>query len=392
MPRGRFKYVVELALLEAVHPELLFSFLGPFADDLRALGVPIDRTLYSIPWLTQLHGVLNQNDATVPAPLQFALMDIGDVATEAGHDAIVILAIERGVELFPGGKTLARVDLAFHVHITHPDLFRAAHVRLQALRATDFIEFYGKGPVGPLSEGTDPKMAVLRHRLQSSFRARNRTTFCRVMVEERAAELVFILRHGGAPHRVTSIQSREQQEVLTYVPEQIDVVVYDKATSRLSINSSCRADRELYRTTLGFVLAMDEDHFRVWPAFRSDPLCQLGSAALDVRDIAGLERVSLRKLVLSSRDPDLATLELTADGDLAPWLDRDPLHGVLQQRAIGAWTFGVFLPQNMGPFEVHVRPPNQLRFDRRVPLARVRAFMFARGFLRLPPVEASPRP
>ncbi len=385
MPKARFKQVVELPLLEAVHPDLLFALLGPFAGELAALGASVDRTLYSTAWLEQLHCVLNQNDSTVPALLQSTLMDIADLATETGHKVIVTLALERRVDLLRGRKPLARTDLAFHLFLADPDLFRAAHVHLQSLHATDFIEFYGKGPPLPIGEDLTPTVAVLQDRLRTSFEERNRTGFCRVMAEERGPELVFVFRHGGTPHRMTSIGADERHELLTYVPEQVDVVVFDTATNRLSINSSCHVDRELYRTALGLVLAQDEQYFELWPAFRSDPFVRFGSAALDARDIVGLERVSLRKIMLASRDPDLATVEFSAHGDLAPWLDLDPLRGILQQRTIGEWTFGVFLPQNIDPFEVHVHPPNRLRFDRRIPLARVREFMCARGFLQLPP-------
>jgi hypothetical protein len=117
--------------------------------------------------------------------------------------------------------------------------------------------------------------------------------------------------------------------------------------------------------------------------FGGEPLKERGSAALDIGGIPGLDRVSLRKITLLGRDELESSLHFASD-DLGSWLDRGPLRVVLQQRPIGAWTFGVFMGQNAAPGEVDILPPNQLRFDRRVPLRPLREFMARQGFLGSP--------
>lgn len=357
--------------------------LKPYGRQLASLGIRVDPKGHSARWLTRLHSVLNRDGETVPAALQSAFMEIADLATELGHEMIVTQAIERGVDLFAVEQTMSRQDLAFYVYDVQPDVFRAAHARLQPQNAPNFVEFYGDGSAVLAARRIQPQLAGLGHRLSAHFQARNRSTFCRVLCEELGGEIAFIFIRGGAPQAVTSVHPVHGQ-LLTYVPEQCDIVLYHRDTDRLSICTPYPTDQRNYRAMMGLVLALDEEYFRALTVFRGEPLMERGSAALDIGGISGLDRVSLRKITLLGRDELESSLHFASD-DLGSWLDHGPLRVVLQQRPIGAWTFGVFMGQNAAPGEVDILPPNQLRFDRRVPLRPLREFMARQGFLRPPP-------
>ncbi len=365
-------------------PSNPLALLRRYRRQLARLGLQVDQSAYSEVWLGRLHNILNRENDGVPIPLQAALIDIADLATELGHELIVAQSLERGVDLFADGKTIARQDLAFAVYLDRPDLFRAAHARLQGLDAPTFAEFYGKRSAHSPNQALEPEIAVLRHRLSQAFQARNRTRSCRILVERLGSQLVFTFVHGAAPHATVSVDADQNRQRRTYVPECCEVVLYDKLTDRLSVSAPFPADQELYREVMGLVLALDEQYFRTWPAFRGDPLKERGSAALKIRGVLGLVRVTLPKLTLLARDLKESRLEFVAD-DLSEELDRPPLSGILQLRSIGAWTFGVVVPQNPSPLGVDILPPNHFRFDRRLPLQPFREFLLAQGFLHVPP-------
>jgi hypothetical protein len=379
-----FKYVVDLSLLQSVQRDLLVRVLLPFAPHLARLGLALDSASRAPSWIQHLHQILNREDGSLPARLQAAFVEVTDLTSELGHELIVAVALERKIDLFPSGRSIARQDLPFHVYLFHPDLFRAAHARLRSFPATMFVEYYGRG-VGPAVEhSVASKLDVLRERLRASFSARNRGDFCGVMLEQLAGQFVFIFARGSAPLRSVSIRARKSISTPTWIPQQHDVVIYETAADRLSVSAVHATDRELYRATLGFVLALDEQYFRTYSVFDGAPMKKRGSAALDSSDIVGLERVVLRKITILPLDRRGEQVEFVAD-DLSQSLDGGRLHTFLQHRAIGAWTFGLFLSDNRKALEIDILPPNALRFDRRLPLPIFRDFMELRGFYRPPP-------
>jgi hypothetical protein len=379
---GSFQHVVELSLLEALRPELLFALLRPYEQALAAFGIVVDRSEYSSAWLLRLHSVLNRDDAALPAPLQSALIDIADLSTEAGGDLIITEARRSGVELF-GGKIPAQQDLAVAAYLSHPELFRAAHRRLHVSRRTTFEDFYGTGSARPLAGRFDRQRAALRKRLKSAFLSRHRPG-CRVLIDDRDGEMVLFVAHGGLPHRGALIRGRQRRELRTYVVETHDVIIYDKVADRLSIDAAISADVDVYRAVMGYLVAIDDDYFQPFPAFRADPFKKRGSAALDVRGIAGIEKVVLLAATLLGRDRS-ELVQALASNDLGPWLDEAFRAGTLEHLVFGAWTLGVVTPLLGVPLEVEIRPPNQLRFDPRVPIGPLRRFLKDAGLEVLPP-------
>jgi hypothetical protein len=383
---GRFQHVVELSLLEALRPELLLALLTPHKDALAAFGIVVDRSAYSSAWLLRLHSVVNRDDAELPAPLQAALMDIADLSTDAGGELIISEARRCGIELSTSGDEPTQ-DLAVSTYLAHPDLFRVAHSRLQVARRTMFHEFYGSGQAQPLPRNVDRQLKILKKRLREEFISRHRSGSCRLLLDDRKGELVVVIGHARLPSRSTLIGTRHRRELRTYVTEAHDVIIYDKAADRLSVEADCPSDVDLYRAVMGYLFALDEAYFQPYPTFRAEPFKERGSAALDVGRIAGLDRVVLRAVTLLGRSRDQIVRALASE-DLRAWLDEAFESGTLSHLTFGAWTFGVFMPELNLPLEVELRPPNQLSFDRRLPIGRFRPFLIAAGFEVMPKGES----
>lgn len=82
-------------------------------------------------------------------------------------------------------------------------------------------------------------------------------------------------------------------------PEKTDVVIYDAIHNELRINASTFADVREYRVQFGRHVFGGEDKFVFAEKYTLDPLKEDGRAALNCRDIAGLDTVKLREIEYS---------------------------------------------------------------------------------------------
>ena len=376
MRRGRFRHVVEISLLKSVRPDLLAAFLRPFSADFVAVGLALPAEPSAL-WLAELAAKLNR-DAVLPAALQAALVDIANLATPVGHEQVMTLAEQRGIELLAGGATVPREDLAFLVYLEQRDLFRAARSRVKSFPPRLFVHFHGRQrPISATTGDRTAQLATLKERLASWLKRRNRTGTCLVRADDLDDEIVFSIAHGAAPTRGPDVNPSATST--PRVPEQEDIIVFDRNEDRLSVSARFPNERELYRALFGFVLFLDENYFRVVRLYHSRPLREQGSAALDVTGIEALERVSLKRVSFTSRDRYHSKMEVTSD-DLRDWLDSRKTKMLLRQQPIGSWTLGFRLRHDTGALDVDVWPPNQLRIDRRLQTDLVHRFLRLRGF------------
>ena len=378
MRRGRFRHVVELSLLKSVRSDFLVAFLRPFAAELDAAGLALPKKP-SISWLTDLAATLNCDGPVLPASLQAALVDLAELATPLGHEQIMALAEERGMTLVPADETIPQEDLAFLVYLKERELFLAARNRIKFFEARLFAHYHGRQlPLPSAREDATTRLTLLRDRLVSWLRKRNRTGACEVRVKDLDEQMVFSITHGTAPTRAPDVDPGAVV-LAERVPEQHDIIVFDKREDRLSVSARLPSEREFYRGVFGFVLFLDEAYFRVVRLYHARPLRERGSGALDVTGIDGLERVTLKRLSFLGTDRHHSKMEVTSD-DLRDWLDRRKTRMLLRQRRIGSWTLGFQVRHDAGALDVDVWPPNQLRVDRRLQADLVHRFLQARGF------------
>ena len=68
--------------------------------DLDVIGRHVNQVVHDLAWVGRLHTVLTAVDPQMPGPLQQALLDVADLASEQGHEIAVGLAGKPQLGLF----------------------------------------------------------------------------------------------------------------------------------------------------------------------------------------------------------------------------------------------------------------------------------------------------
>lgn len=375
--------LVRLDLLEAVQPALLVRFLRPFAAYLGGCGVLLEHTCFDGAWLERLHRTLNAVDPEMPPDLQQGLLDIADLTSESAHEQVLSIAHQQQLSLFKLNARTTPEELAFAIYLDHRDLFRTVHARAQSSEVRRFVELVGKDAAPPVSLGSGGRRALLAQRLGTWFRERNRTAFCDVRVVETEEEVRFLVIHGRPPRSHGAIESDERRGRISYVPDQHDLLVFDRRTGRLAIHAQFPREQDLYRRALGAVYWDDEEHFEAAPLFSGQPLSDLGSAAVEPQGVPGVAAVALRSITVASEA--VAGEAITWVGaNVAANLDSGVGRLVRQFGVVTAFRLDVGLTGRQRPVRVDVRVPNHISFDRRVGADVIHEFLLEAGFMRLP--------
>ncbi len=367
------QHVVPFAFLEALRPDLLRQLLTAYSASLARLGAPLEAGPISRDWLAQFYEVLRFDNPLVPLSLQTAVLDVLDLGCEAG--ALAILEHTPRVAEEPGARTLGACvgtgeyhNFALWFYLNQPAVFRAAHARVCGCSGLWLAEYGGDdAPDGRQSRRPTVDGIVRRHALVLDRLGR----FIRhIAMDSLDQELVFRFR-------IASFDDRAGPSTTGLA----DAVVYDKNTDCLSLNVKDPQRLELYRMAAGLLIGADTEYFQDRPLYTAWPLQELGSGALDVRDVPEFAQVSLASVTYTDGNRIVRTDSAPAGSDLVGDFDRRLRSGVLRQATISAWTFLVTARQAFRPLGVEIRPPNRLRFDRRLPLPHLLAFLSARGYL-----------
>lgn len=375
--------LVRLSLLERVSTHLLVRFLRPFEDYLGARGVPLHGVAYDHAWLGLLHGVLIAVDPAMPGQLQQALLDVADLASEAGHEAALHLAGERQLDLFGAGAELSAEDLAFRLYLEHGELFAASHARVQSQEARRFVDFFPERHRPMEGARAEPKRVLLIEQLRRWFAARNRSEYADVRVSESDDEVSFVIIHGRPPRNLSVITSPLSRERLSIVPDKQDAVIFEKSTGRLSINAQFPAEHDFYRLAIGKVFFGAEDHFRPEAVLDCSVLIDDPASALSATGLHGLDAVALREITLEAVDAPCDSMEWRAN-DLHQVLLVELPDLLRRERTVRKAKLALFPARSRKPKIVEIVPPNKLTYDRRTHEPVVREFLFARGFMRHP--------
>jgi hypothetical protein len=382
LPLPVLKDVVRLDILEAVRPALLRRFLVAFGAPVAYHGVAI--TVDRAVGVAGFYEALGQVDSSVPSALKQALVAIGDLANDGGHDHVLATARAHGVDLAADltERQLNPSELAFAVYLDHRTIFEAAHLRVESSGVRRFVDFRGGGARLDLQLAM-ARRGQLADELGAWFAARNRTSFCDVRVCDGADEISLLVIHGRPPRAQGVIDgSGAGRELLAYVPDKQDLIIFRKVTGVLSVNAQFPAEQDYYRRAFGRVFFGDEGRFAATEVYTGAPVVECGALALSAQGIPRLSRVRLREARIEMAGPDGLFFVVGTKNDLGPRVDAPYFRCYLENGRVSYLKLAFDIAGRRRPLMVTIAPPNRLVFDRRVAADAdvVHEFLLTRGF------------
>ncbi len=247
-------------------PSLLGPLLLPHEVPLRAHGVSIDVAEIGRPgWHGLLHEAVTRADAPELVPLFTTLLAVLDFADagEAGHDALLAAAGERGISILESGARRNVLDLALALHAADLDAFTGAHDRLAEGASRPLVEYHARSPLPADAHRCGERMANCREALNRHFERTNRGG-CALESDEDGHEVFVHVQHGARLlfHRHSISTGHEGDDLITI----------DTRHGRLRIDCCPEEpERQLFRQVIGRYIYGDPDLFTKHPPFESAP-------------------------------------------------------------------------------------------------------------------------
>lgn len=384
-----YKHLIELEALHCLRDETLREFLAPYSSWCRHAGVRIDRPLTEAT-LRRLHHALWSEDVHRPDALCQALVDLGDLAGEWGYETTVRAALEtwRTGKLEPSRNP---VELAFREYLLRKDHELESLARHVHGKGVPRLVEYAPREARPLERHRSAKyLDRFKSVVGDWFDERGRTGFSDVLSDESSREVQLRVTRGMIPRTQPIVVDEERVERIDFVPARPDLLIFDKRTCILSINAQLAVEHDGYRRMFGRVFFDSPDHFAVNELYTGGPLMLDPAAALTTEGFPQIRDVALREVRFAA----------------SPKIDRarfvgsrlnDTVGGIVE--TMGTLTGGapdvcymklaLHLSARKRPTIVEIHTPNRCKVDRRFAGDVVRELLLARGFLRLPKLEAS---
>jgi hypothetical protein len=135
-------------------------------------------------------------------------------------------------------------------------------------------------------------LVPLEAELDKYFQSKKRGIGARVHRKDSLGEIRFLIQHGQTCKREPS-RKGSQSTCIFFRPEKTDIVILDIMHHEMRVNASNFSDLRQYRVLFSRHLFGNEDRFVFAPKYTLDPLKRNGTAALNCRDILGIESIRL---------------------------------------------------------------------------------------------------
>lgn len=293
MARFNLKSFAQPDLLKQIQPANLLPLLEPFRLFLEMKGFSLPSSADEEVDATALGCILAQPDEDMPGDLVEALHLIGSIGTDDRFDELLDLAA--ACEIETDGEVTA-LDLATQIWLRNPEALERKEHEEYFQKRKSFESFRGADPEKVIAvEDLPTDLAELEAALDAYFQSKKRGVGCRVIRKDSPGEVRFLVEHGQPCKREPSRKGSKSTSTF-FRPEKTDVVIYDEVHNELRINASAFTDVRQYRSLFGRYLFGGEDRFVFAEKYTLAPLQTEGLAALNCRDIAGLESVKLREI------------------------------------------------------------------------------------------------
>jgi hypothetical protein len=279
------------------------------------------------------------------------------------------------------GDDVSAADLALLLWLHEPKKLEQLHAKFSGNAPRSFVYFYGKSigkpQMAPPTRHRRQKLARLLNRIFSRKR-RGRTV--RIVVFEEPDEYCFMLRKGEPLTRDSSITPEGETNTIYYRPERFDTVVLRPKVSeiRLAIYRKAPWIVEAYRTLFGYVFYGDREYFSGDKVFTLEPLMKDGEKALECKEIAGMESVTLVQCKFATARGEIAAIH----GDLAIQVIKGLKLELLKNAKIISAKFKVKFKDSQAERIVKIKAGNEAEFKYDDDGRKIEAWLTSREFLR----------
>lgn len=382
MNYGRF---TETHILRNIGRELLTEFFDRFGIELEAKGTQLPDIHCSDDAYFEGWSQLLMTPEALPDRMHDVLHEIHELASPEGHERLTAALKETCPELEINIDG-TREETALRAWLHAPAVVARKYNEqwLGRLSRFDYYETRANPfSWGDQSAGSCGNNAVLVQRLDEWCVANGRGDETVVIEKyELNGEEWYLIRHGDTFIRSAKVEKRKL-EVLHYRPAKDDVVVYSPARDELRINAKSKGEKELYRETFGYFLKGYQDCFEETLTYTLEPLRELGAAALECDEVAGMKRVVLTKLEIDLANARGQSYTLRADDLYACIWQGEQKGPVIPAGAkLLRAGFEIHVEGMDKPLELQVKPPNTLRLARHAAAPLAHDWMTAKGFKR----------
>ncbi len=376
MAKLNLKSFAQPDLLKKIQPANLLLLLEPFGLflEMKGLVLPTDSQEEMDP--AALAAILAQPDEDMPGDLVEALHLIGNLGVDDRFDDLLVLAAKNGIDT---DSEITALDLATRIWLKNPQaLERKEHEEFFQKRKS-FESFRAANPGPAIAvEDLPTDLAPLEAALDAYFQAKKRGVGCRVMRNDWAGEVRFLVEHGQPCKREPSRKGPRSTSTF-FRPEKTDVVIYDLRHNELRINASTFGDVREYRAFFGRHVFGGEDKFVFAEKYTLEPLKTSGRDALNCRDIPGMEKVELREIEYSWNGA-FDHIEIHRAGSVFHALVLIN-RGIEQEAHIRKAVFKIKLEGEKKPRTVTIKAGNKSGYNRGEEAMMIEDWLRARGFV-----------
>jgi hypothetical protein len=376
MARFNLRSFAQPDLLKKIQPANLIPLLEPFRLFLSMKGFNLPSGADQEIDVAVLGGILAQPDEDMPGDLVEALHLIGSIGSDERFDDLLDLAAANEIET--DGEVTA-LDLATQIWLKNPEALERKEHEEYFQKRKSFESFRAADPdVVWAVEDLPADLSELEASLDAYFQAKKRGVGCRIMRKDSPGEVRFLVEHGQPCKREPSRKGPRSTSTF-FRPEKTDVVIYDAVHNELRINASTFADVRQYRVLFGQHIFGGEDKFVFAEKYTLDPLKKDGRAALNCRDISGLDSVKLREIEYSWGGA-FEHVEIHRAESLFHALEL--IHRTVEMEAqIRKAVFKVKLDGEKKPRTVTIKAGNKSGYNRGEEAMMIEEWLRARGFV-----------
>lgn len=315
-------------------------------------------------------------DPEMPPKLLNTLNLVDDLATEAGFNLLIDTALKTGIDILKGNSKATPRMLAIIAFLDFPRVFEGASDR-QFIETVETYTEYASREERRLSSILDEILNDIAKALGEYHGTRGRGTFCRVRAYVDRHEANFMITHGR-PFKIDgSVDDRtNNEESVSYRPNQHDVVKYDNQKFRLKIKASDNATRKKYREVFGAVLFEDPSFFGDDSVMTLAPLVTNGRASLE--PTPGLQYVTLTSVKLAKSNIRNTVHHIESADVFADLEENAALSLATGELLVGK--FALCFNGSKRERKLEIRPPNQIVFKSNFQPGVVTEFLETRGF------------